>query len=547
MFPLFNTSLIRRLFSKRRCLRVVLYFFVGLMLLWGLSNLCLSSSWVTGMLAEKVQQRTGVPCRIDRVSWSPWNGVTVRGLEFDPSETFDSGETVRSLLVVERIQVRPYWGPLVRGQLRLREVTIDSPELNLSVEWVREALARMLDGRSLSSPAPALADSRGGGSGQDRGQGADGHADGGGTGRSARSSTDGKSQGSGGDEAKGPPPARDRSSAPSEQGKPEAGLPMLVRVNHAHLRCDWHAKGLTLFELKDVDFEISLMGEDSEGQLHIGNIRGLGLEDKKAFTKVAQKLEWKRPYLQWRMDEASLAGVQVAAHIKVLCSQDVRSLKLLPFAVDLVVKPQTLASVDGLDRMAMHLSGDRVEGRLVASGLLAQPGSWRGKMHLSGSGWRLREAHGRHDVVFDDVQIPAVYRAGTLQWGGVRLVGEDVSILGNGRVSVQQGVLSVTRLVVSPEVSEMVGRGLHGAGLARNGPAWWRNLDTPDRKVRDLLLSGSLENPLVDAGYQNQQIPVWEILGKTLAFVRQEMREEGVALQAFPSPDLDQQQPDQGD
>jgi len=110
--------------------------------------------------------------------------------------------------------------------------------------------------------------------------------------------------------------------------------------------------------------------------------------------------------------------------------------------------------------------------------------------------------------------------------------------LGNGRVSVGDGVLCVTRLVVSPEVAQMLSRGLHGSGLAGYKSRWWEDLDTPDRKVRDLLISGSLTDPVVDAGHLHESQPVGEIVGSTLNFIREEMKEEGKELAPVPNKEL---------
>ena len=148
-------------------------------------------------------------------------------------------------------------------------------------------------------------------------------------------------------------------------------------------------------------------------------------------------------------------------------------------------------------------------------------------MQCLGKKVRVKEEHGGRDIMFDAIVIPAVFRQGTLQWGGVRLIGEDISVLGNGRVSVRDGILSVTRFVVSPEVSEMLSRALHGSGLVRNGPRWWQDLDTPDRKMRDFLVTGSLMSPTIDAGYKYEELPVWQMIGTTLHFIREEMKEEG--------------------
>ena len=66
---------------------------------------------------------------------------------------------------------------------------------------------------------------------------------------------------------------------------------------------------------------------------------------------------------------------------------------------------------------------------------------------------------------FDEVYLPFVLRQGALQWVRARVISEDISIMGNGMVSMRDGHLSVTRLVVSPEVASMLAQGMRNMGI----------------------------------------------------------------------------------
>ena len=151
---------------------------------------------------------------------------------------------------------------------------------------------------------------------------------------------------------------------------------------------------------------------------------------------------------------------------------------------------------------------------------------------LGASDLSVIEKHGGHQVHFDELSIPAVFQQGTLRWSSARMIGEDLSILGNGQVSVRQGVTAVSRVVVSPEIAAELRRAMFGAigGKSIGWAAWWEDLDTPDRKYRDIYLTGDLHDPQVDLGKNHGELPLWNTLASTLQFIRVEMKEEGVDL-----------------
>lgn len=158
----------------------------------------------------------------------------------------------------------------------------------------------------------------------------------------------------------------------------------------------------------------------------------------------------------------------------------------------------------------MHVSAKVLAARLRLLGLLKDPISWKAEAIALGEGVTVQAGHGRPRVTFDSLYIPAILQQGKLHWMGVRLLGEDFSILGNGRLSMHGGIVSVTRLVAAPEVAEVMEKSIMRAGMADTW--WWYNMDTPDRKVRDLTISGSVLNPLIDAGPSHAAMPLSRLI-----------------------------------
>ena len=142
------TSLSRRF--KWRILVVGLL--LSVLVSYGVLNLCLSSSWATGIAENKLKGRTGMDWKIGGMTWSPWNGMTVRDVRVLQSAVL-GGDLTRPILQVDRVRVQPYWKPLIRGQLQLRDVFIESPSAEVSVEMLEKMAAAIV--RDQVSPAVA--------------------------------------------------------------------------------------------------------------------------------------------------------------------------------------------------------------------------------------------------------------------------------------------------------------------------------------------------------------------------------------------------------
>lgn len=310
--------------------------------------------------------------------------------------------------------------------------------------------------------------------------------------------------------------------------------------------------GEDLLNAENVSLDFVVLGEDSHGYLDVGNVTMIGGSEIKDVRHV---LEWKRPYVQWEGKVMNVNGLQMLGKARVGLPAGLATGKgvltrggagggmaagmgSMPFNVEVAVPTQKVKSLVGMKQTGLHVSADRFGAMLRCSGLLQSPMSWRGDMQIQGRAIRVREGHGGKDVVFDELRVPAVFRHGRLNWAGVRLIGEDLSVLGNGQISAEGGVLAVTRMVVSPDVGALVMRGLYGAVIPPNGLEWWEDLVTPDRKFRDLLIHGDLSAPKVDIDYYHRYKPLWKTVKNTIVFIRQEMKEEGRSVLEIPVEEL---------
>lgn len=521
---------------KRRLWKLVLFFLLLILGCFGASNLWLNSPWGCGLLTAKLEQKTQLEWSIEGASWSPWNGLTLRSVQMLQPEELRS-QLRQPIVEVESIVVRPYWQPLLRGKLQLREVTVDSPQVTLAVEMLAMVAMDSVKGQPLPPVflgAPDLAHgAKGAGVLRDKTQLGDTQSKdlarhqvepSGATSPQAATPRANKQAIKAGSH---PLAARGQADAVT---RPMAGPPLSLHIRHGELRLLSVKQEVDILSFSGLKMDISLMGEDSSGSLALDVLRVLGSPD---LTHLKQGLVWQRPYLSLSQDEMSFGGL----HWKIRSQLGLGARGgVMPFSVDLLLEPQKLERVRYDDRLAMDAKS--LAARFRCAGVLQLPSTWRAECRAVGNGLRVAELHGGHDVLFDDVVVPFIFHQGTLRWAGVRMVGEDLAIMGNGRLSARTGVLSVTRLVVSPEVGAWSVRALRGAGVVTMDQRWWRDLDTPDRKMRDLWVTGSLLDPVVDIGYQSEELPVKGILSSTLGFVQQEVKEQAHKFEASPNSEL---------
>lgn len=494
-----------------RLRRLLGWLILILLLLYGASNLWLSSGWGTGLAENKLKERTGLDWEVGSMTWSPWNGFTINDARMLQPEELRA-ELPEPVVLVDRIRVKPYWAQLLRGRMRPEEVSVDSPDLTISVEMLAALVSRISPSKVVPPAAkpPVIA--------------------------APQPEPKTPDQPTPGELIKKPqkpkaPPTQP--TAPVDTDRPAAGLPMWLKVNNATIRIVSVSKNIELLRAERLSLDMPVFGEDATGALKVGTVKIPGLPE---FVDLEQGIVWKRPYLELVEQTVDVGGLKM--HFIGQLGMGRSALGRLPFLFDLAIDSQKLESVKWFERLALEVGADKLTGRFRLNGSLPSPMTWRADMMVAARNLGVKEIHGSQDIVFDEVYIPAVFRQGQLRWNGVRFIGEDISVLGNGRVSVGDGVLCVTRLVVSPEVAQMLSRGLHGSGLAGYKSRWWEDLDTPDRKVRDLLISGSLTDPVVDAGHLHESQPVGEIVGSTLNFIREEMKEEGKELAPVPNKEL---------
>ena len=498
---------------QRAALGVVLIFLLG----WIGSNLWLISPWGTGMVERKLEERfnrspsrgtspgpdSGLKWEIGSMTWSPWNGLTV-----NRPRVFLPGEAEQSIVAVTDINIRPYWKPLLRGKLRLREITLNEPRVELSLEMLA---ALPSDGEVIETPPPVAPAPPTLAAGQAQEIPAKPLAQ-----FSLADYAQALRPPGAGSQVLAQQKPKVEQPVPPAVKRAAAGLPMRLRVNGASMRLYSESKEVDLLSVDELSLDLPLSGEDAEGHVKISGLKmpgmgvGMGIGtriDISDLPDVNQTVVWKRPRLEIEETEVDLGGVKLNMRVQLGLKNTKSS---LPFLVDMAIRPQQVEPVAWLEQRSMHASARLVAGRFRLLGLLADPLNWKAEAVVVGEGVTVQAGQGRPRVTFDTIYLPAILHQGRLHWVGFKMLGEDFSVLGNGRLSMRGGLISITRLVASPEVAEVMEKSFRRAGMVEK--SWWYDMYTPDRKVRDLLVSGSILNPKIDAGPRHASMQLSQLM-----------------------------------
>lgn len=423
-------------------------------------NALLATPWARGKLAAKVTARTGLEATIGRAWWTPWGGAGLGELVLRQPPPL-RGTVEEPLLKVAAIRVRPRWGRLLLGELRIDRIAIEQPEVVLSLE-----LAASLVSAGAAEPAPtaapplvAAAESRG------------------------EKPVPDAAAPAGPQAAITPPVAASKAST--------AGTAWLeVKGGRFELRLS----GARLARVSAVEGQIPFSGAPASGNCRIGEIESLG---RVLGRDVTLPLAWRAPELRCDGAALRLAGAEVKL------SAVAGLMRGLPFAVDIAVPEQALDASDLFQ--SLRPLARRGEARVQGRGLLRFPVTWQGAAAAAAEGVTLQLA--AEPLAFDEGRASLVLLGGVLQCPDIRLTGDRVSFLGNGQIRTDGQGTGVLRAVVPPDVAEAWTRRLTVQG---RGPVF-APMETPDRRFIDLRWISYPGGHGIELGAGGPVIPVADI------------------------------------
>ncbi len=427
-------------------------------LLFGLGNAFLATPWGRAFVAAKISGRIGLETVLDGASWSPWRGVTLRGLAVFQPEPL-RGAVKEPLLEIETLRVVPDWPALLRGRPGVREVEVVRPRLTVAVEMLPHLV------QPFEEPAgpPLLA----GGDAPSAAAAGESAEDG-----TPPAPADSASAG------KAAPPASAAAAAP--QNAPTRWL----RCRGAAGRLCSAASGRDWLAVDGMDLELPFAGAPATGGL---SLRGLEIFGNPSSAGIQKEIVWRSPLL------TIVPGPLDLGPLELHCGGQVALAPGLPLSAA-VEMPRQQAGMEAVFQ-GISLNSPAAGGAARFAGFLLAPGSWHGELMLSAATPEL--GHGGNVFAFDRGLCVATLRGGALSCPDVRLVGEEFSLLGNGTLFADGRLGAVLRVAAPPETA----RGLAEALLPGLGAgSHVMPLSSEQRATLDISFTGTLAEPMVRVG-----------------------------------------------
>jgi hypothetical protein len=427
------------------------------LVLWLAGNLWLASPFGRTWIAGKIQRRTGLEARIGGASVTPWNGLCIRRIELlQPPPLRPAVKD--PLARIASIRLRPVWSSWLRGNRAWRALELDTPKLVIPAELLAD-LARSQTPTAPTAPPVAAA-------------------------------------------APTPvtPPVAAPAAPPSPSVVPEVppqvtavALPPTawVHLKNGSFTLISAVSGTAWLDVSGTTGSIPIAGSPAESTLRLGSVRLSGFE---VLTDLKLPLAWQSPLLTVPPFETEIHGskLKVAGKTALLGG--------IPIQLEMQVPQQNAGSFPlPADGQAAAESG---AGNLRFHGLLLAPGTWQGDLVAEALAPSAKVAG--HDAKFDRGSAVVVLRGGVLSCIDARLIGDDLSLLGNATLLADGRLAAALRLVAPPDAAIAIANRV----FPKVPPPALTPLSTPQRAAFDLEAFGNIRQVFLRIGREG---PVVEL------------------------------------
>jgi hypothetical protein len=370
-------------------------------------------------MARKIQARTGLEASIGRATILPWSGVIVYDMKLLQPPALRA-VVKEPLFRMDSLQLRPVWEAWWQGKMELNSITLDHPRGVLPAELVADILrsrvavqkANPAPPPAITAPPPPVAAPP------------------------ALVTPPAVPQAPVSPSPVAPPPPAPAVEAPSLPLSPTGW----IHVKNASFTVVAGPNAKAWFRVDGLSGSIPVSGGRAESAMEIRSIEWAG---KPVLTDFRPVLEWQAPFLAVKPMEGKLSGwgdlnYQLAAKIGFLSG--------LPLQVEVRVPEQVPAEFQLSDRLSAKV------GKLTANsrfrGLLLAPQTWQGDW--VGQVKEISAKVGNHQASFDRGSGIVVLRGGVLSCVDARLVGDELSFLGNATALADGRVAAALRMVAPP-------------------------------------------------------------------------------------------------
>ncbi len=412
-----------------------------------LANLILAGKPARTRIAGLIQRRSGLDCTIDGASLTPWHGFELRGLRLLQPPALRKN-TAAHLLEAETVRLSPVWKSWIRGRLEIHAIAVDSPVITIPTELLADLT------KPRPGPPPA----------------AESQPD------PARPSTQPTPP-----LAEAPPPATpDTAKPPPSTAAAKHPPTAWLHIRNGSASIVSTSRKTVIASISGMTGSIPIAGGPAASGSRAGP---LSIGGRTVLTEIRPELAWNPPFLTATARDADLLGHRASFQ----CSAAL--VRGLPMQIEAAFPEQPLAETQGPGNVRARSASLTASARFRGF-LLASP-TWQGEFaaranapagHLAG-----------HYVAFDRGHCLVLLRGGILSCTDARLVGDELSLLGNATLLADGRLAAVLRVVAPPDsLSALATR------LLPNIPTpAFTALSTPQRAAFDLEASGDIRQILV--------------------------------------------------
>ena len=453
------------------------------LLAWAGLSLFFSTALGTRIICNKIEQKTGLPCQLESVTWSPWMGVAMNKFQvFVPAEL--GKKTL--LFSVREIRIDVSWISLLKGKKRWERLEINQLDVNVAVETLREIVARPMDNSSRSAVAE-----------QPPSQDELPHSD------PESQPADQKTEET--PLVQSDVPAKGRglnmTSIPVENFEGE------IIISNAKVRIFSERAPDFAVTLNQIKGELPLWGSAREGEISCGEIR---------ITEEISEVGLRIPVV-W--GDRSLAVIEHSLKVFGLDFELSAAVKLaagLPVGLQVSLPDQQVDLSSVFREQESPLSVSNLNSKNRLQGYLLVPSTFKGSSVTRFENVVINDPRDEGEIRFNRGTASFIATAAGVVAKDVRAIGEEDAILMNGFATAAGEAAVTLRVVSSPERAQSHSKRVRMA--SGNLLMDFQPLITPDRAFRDIRIEARDGTLMMNLGEDRSWVPFFdtaeEVLGR---------------------------------
>lgn len=414
-------------------------------------NLALATAPARNWAAAKISQRIGHETRIGRISIWPWNGITLHQLHISQHTKLSSG-IHEALVQAVAIRIHPDWSQIPHKKIIPREIEMDHPRIVIPIEL----LASLMPASPPVAAGPPVAMQQA-------------------PSTSGTAETPGK-QGI----TPTPPPTAAKSPAPVPPNLPPT---IWLHLKNASFKITSTRTSPEGLEISGINGSIPIGGQSARSSLQI---QKLSIGDHELIKDFKPSLDWKFPMLTLNPLEMQVAGIRTNVVARAILAGPI-PLEMHVLCPAQELTPLTLAA-------QARVQAKQIAAKADFRGFLLQPSSWNGAFLSEAKNVTVNFQ--QHNTLFFQGRCLIAMRGGQLISPNFKLIGEEVSILGNASALSDGRWAAALRLVADPDQAQTAAQ-----KFFPNIPITLTPLSTPQRAAFDLTAAGNLDQLNLQIGH----------------------------------------------